>query len=62
MASRQIVDVRDSYFVDCGLSYDEPYPVTGVSLGNPVVLTVPGHDFVAGDFVDVDDLVGPGTE
>lgn len=59
MASRQIVDVRDSYFVDCGLSYDEPHAVTGCTAAEPVILTAPGHDFLAGDFVDVNGLVGP---
>lgn len=59
MASRRIADVRDSYFVDCGLTYDEPHGVTAVALANPVALTVPGHDFTAGDLIDVVGLQGP---
>lgn len=55
--SPRFTDVRDCFFVDCGVTLDEPTTITGVSLTNPVVLTVPGHTFVNGDEVDIADIV-----
>lgn len=51
-------DPADAYFLDCGLSLDQPKHVTDVSLANPVVLTVPGHGFSDGDLVDISGIVG----
>ncbi len=56
--SRRFTDVRDCFFVDCGLTFDNPVAVTGVSLANPVILTIAsGHGLVADDEVDVDDII-----
>jgi len=56
--SVETTDARDSYFVDCGLSLDDPKAITGATLTNPVVLTVPGHGFANGAVVDLDGVAG----
>ena len=56
--TRRFTDVRDCFFVDSGLSFDNPVAVSGATLANPVVLTIAsGHGLVAGDEVDVDDII-----
>ena len=54
MAERQLQDVRDSFFVDCGLSLDNPIPIANLGLANPGTLTLSGHGLVVGGQVDVD--------
>lgn len=54
--SRRFTDVRDCFFVDCGLSYDTPITVTGISSANPVVITAPSHGLSNGDEVDFSDI------
>lgn len=51
-------DPEDGYFVDCGLSLDDPKAITGATRANPVVLSVPGHGFTNGDSVDVSGVSG----
>jgi len=51
-------DIADAYFVDCGLSYDDPKAISGATRADPVVLTVPSHGFSNGDLVDVCDVIG----
>lgn len=51
-------DPADAYFLDCGLSLDQPKAVTGASQANPVVLTVSDHGLSNGDQVDVSGIVG----
>lgn len=51
-------EAQDAYFVDCGLTLDDPRTVTGATRTDPVVLTVPGHGFANGDSVDLDGLGG----
>lgn len=50
---------RDAFFVDCGLSYDSPIAVTGVSQANPVVITATSHGFINGDRITIDEIEGP---
>lgn len=54
--NRRFTDVRDCFFVDCGLSYDPPIALTGTTAANPVVITAPSHGFTNGDFVDFSDI------
>lgn len=54
--SRRYTDVRDCFFVDSGLSYDEPVAITDMSRTNPVVIRAPSHGFANGDLVDVYDM------
>lgn len=54
MASRQIEDVRDAYFVDCGLSLDDPRPIVALGLTNPATITVSNFALAAGDVFELD--------
>jgi hypothetical protein len=49
-------EVRDVYYVDCGLTLDNPITITDVSATNPVVITAASHGLVAGDVVDFSDI------
>ncbi|KKN72134.1 hypothetical protein LCGC14_0414200 [marine sediment metagenome] len=51
--SRIVDDIRDAFFVDCGLSLDDPKVISGATKADPIVLTVTAHGFVEGDYVDV---------
>jgi len=56
--SSRIFDVpQDCYFVDAGLSLDEPKTITGVTAANPVVVTATSHGFSNGDEVDLHDIL-----
>src|SRR5690606_26081962 len=54
---RRFEDVRDAFFVDCGLSYDNPITITGITSANPVVITAASHGLSDGDTVDFSDIV-----
>lgn len=41
---REVVDIRDAFYVDCGLSYDNPIEITNV--GAPAVSIVPNGSFI----------------
>lgn len=60
-ASRRFTDVQDCYFVDCGLSYDNPIAITGATAANPVVITAPAHGLSNGDEVDISDIIWTST-
>lgn len=51
-------DVRDSYFVDSGLSLDVPVTISGATQANPVVITATAHGFSNGDLIDIDNVFG----
>lgn len=51
MHSRYFTDVRDGFFVDSGLTYDEPRLVSQIIAGN--VFTVASHGFNNGDLIDL---------
>ena len=53
------LDPKDQFFVDCGLSYDEPKTITGATKGNPVqITTYEEHGFSNNDLVDIQHVVG----
>lgn len=54
---REFEDIRDAFFVDCGLSYDSPVTITGATAADPVVITAASHGFSNGDEVDIFDIV-----
>jgi len=54
--SRIFSDVRDCFFVDCGLSLDSPVAITGITSADPVVVTAVAHGFSNGDEVDIFDV------
>ena len=51
-------DVRNSYFVDNGITFSADKVVTGVSVGATVSVTVVGHGYSDDDFVDINGIVG----
>ena len=53
---RTASDVRDMYFVDCGLTFDNPIAVTGVTAASPVVVTAASHGLVDMDVVEFSDI------
>jgi len=54
---REFEDVRDSFFVDSGLSFDTPVVIEDVDEADPVKITITGHSFVNGDEVDISDII-----
>ena len=57
VSTRNFVDVRDAFFVDCGLSLNSPVVITNSTVANPVVVTAPAHGFANGDEVDISDVI-----
>lgn len=58
-ASRNFKDLHDAYFVDCGVTYDSPVTVAGITQANPGVVTTDGaHGFSNDDPVDFLEVVG----
>jgi hypothetical protein len=56
--TRTTDDIRDCFFVDCGLSLDLPVTITGITQANPVVVTATAHGFSNGDDIDLSDIAG----
>lgn len=58
MHTRHFTDIKDAFFVDCGLSYDNPVAITGITSANPVVVTTgTAHGYAVNDYVDFSDIV-----
>jgi len=57
-ASRNFETLPNAYFVDCGVSYDEPITITGITKANPGVVSAPAHGLSNGDPVDIDEVSG----
>lgn len=45
------------FYVDCGLTYDQPKAIDAISNGNPIVITCPGHGLVDGDSIRIDGVM-----
>lgn len=58
MHTRIIDNVRDSFFVDCGLSLDIPLTIEGITQANPAVVTSTGHNLSNTDLIDVEKVEG----
>jgi len=57
LATRRFKDVRDCFFVDCGLSYDVPVAIASIAASDPVVIeTEVAHSLNNGDEVDLFDI------
>jgi hypothetical protein len=51
--------IEDAFFVDAGLTFDNPIAITSIDLGaSPVTVTAPGHGLMAGDRIRIRDVVG----
>lgn len=50
---------KDAFFVDCGLTYDNPLTVTNVTAANPVVVSITSHGLSNGDTLVLSDIEGP---
>lgn len=61
MDARQFNDLQDAFFVDAGLTLDNPITITGATATDPVVVTAPGHGLSNGDTVDVSDILEADT-
>lgn len=57
-ADPNYTDLKNAFFVDSGLKYDQPIEVTGITLGNPIVVTAPGHGLSNLMQIRLDDIVG----
>lgn len=56
LSTRKFADVRDVFFVDCGLTLDSPVTITDVTAANPVVVTAASHGLSDEDLVDLSDI------
>lgn len=52
LKNRDVLDIKDSFFVDSGLSLDVPVTVSGATVASPAVITATAHGFTDADFVD----------
>lgn len=53
-----IDDQEDAYFVDCGLSIDNPITISGATNADPIVITAASHGLSDGDLVTIRNVVG----
>ncbi len=51
-------DQSDAFYVDAGLSLDQPISIAGATRANPVVITAAAHGYSNGDAVRIDNVVG----
>lgn len=58
MHTRRFTDIKDGFFVDCGLTYDDPKTITAATAANPVVVSSVAHGYSNGDLVDIEDVIG----
>jgi hypothetical protein len=57
LASRRFRDVRDCFFVDCGLSLDAPIHISDITLGATTTIeTAVAHGLATNDEVDLSDI------
>lgn len=54
---RVFAEVHDCFFVDSGLSFDNPIAISGVTLASPAVITAEAHGLSNGDVVDIHEIV-----
>jgi hypothetical protein len=47
-----------AFFVDCGLTYDNPISISAITTGNPMSVTATAHGLTTGKQVRIDDALG----
>lgn len=52
------VEQKDAFFVDSGLTYDNPLTITGITKANPAVVTSAAHGLSNGDKILISDVLG----
>jgi len=52
------IDIKDQFFLDSGISYDNPVDITGISKAAQGVVTAADHGFINGDLVDIEGVEG----
>jgi len=58
MEPRNTANVKDSFFVDSGLSLDTPLAITSIGGADPVAVEVIAHGLSNDDLIDIDDVIG----
>lgn len=60
---RRFDDVRDAFFVDCGVTYDNPLEITNIELNSfdELVINCPGHGFSNNQPVDFSNILWLGV-
>lgn len=53
-----VEELRDAFYVDCGLTFYNPATISGATQANPVVITSTGHPFSNGEYVYIDSVSG----
>ena len=48
----------DAFFLDSGLTLDDPKTISAATVANPGVITATAHGFSDGDLVDISDVLG----
>lgn len=51
-------DLEDAFFIDSGVTIDNPVTISGLTAADPPVVTATGHGFTDGDKVRINDVVG----
>lgn len=54
---RTYTQLEDAFYVDAGLTYDVPIPISGYTQANPVVITATSHGLSNGDTVDLSGIL-----
>lgn len=55
MADRRFRDVRDCFFVDCGLTYDIPIAIDSITLGATTTVNATAHGLTDGMEIEISD-------
>jgi hypothetical protein len=62
MHSRLFTEIQDAFFVDSGLSYDNPKTITAATKASPVVVTSASHGFSNDDVIQITEVAGLGKD
>jgi hypothetical protein len=57
--NRQFTDVREAYFVDSGVSFNDPFGIFDISLASEAVFSAANNPYSDGDYIYLSDIEGP---